>query len=175
MCSPRRRSAMLSNHSAAPRLGQRPESAPCGRPARELQGARPAVLRDPRLRVPPGGARRYQDLTERQGTFNSVSSSVAANPRDCRPRLASPSAGRSPRQAPGHGFRQFTLLCRGAEVEAGFRSSYTGKQSPARPPQVTFLPASIEPPDGYWFGVAFHRHRAQRSCPDGRSAERCHH
>jgi hypothetical protein len=66
---------------------------------RELQGARTAVLRDPRLRAPPGGARRYQDLTERQGTFNSVSSSVAANPRDCRPRLASPSAGRSPRQA----------------------------------------------------------------------------
>jgi hypothetical protein len=78
------------------------------RPPRQgTSGATPAVLRDPRLRVPPGGARRYQDLTERQGTFNSVSSSVAANPRDCRPRLASPSAGRSPRQAPGHGFRQF--------------------------------------------------------------------
>jgi hypothetical protein len=31
--------------------------------------------------------RRYQDLTERQDTFNSVISSVAANARDCRPRL----------------------------------------------------------------------------------------
>ena len=72
-------------------------------------------------------------------------------------------------------FDSLPVLCRGAEVEAGARSSYKGKQSPARPPQVTFLPTSIEPPDGYWFGVAFHCHLAQRSCCSGGGAERCHH
>jgi hypothetical protein len=34
---------------------------------------------------------------------------------------------------------------------------------------------SIEPPDGYWFGVAFHCHLAQRSCCSGGGAQRCHH
>jgi hypothetical protein len=154
---------------------ERPLSAPCGRPARELQGARPAVLRDPRLRVPPGGARRYQDLTERQGTFNR---SAVRSPRTRE------TAGRaSPPRAPGDRlvkrpamvFDSLPVLCRGAEVEAGARSSYTGEQSPARPPQVTFLPTSIEPPDGDWFGVTSHRHLAQRPCCSGGGAESCHH
>jgi hypothetical protein len=34
-------------------------------------------------------------------------------------------------------FRQFARALSSAEVEVGARSSYTGKQSPARPPQVT--------------------------------------
>ena len=35
--------------------------------------------------------------------------------------------------------------------------------------------ASIEPPDGYWFGVAFHCHLAQRYRCSGGVTQRCHH
>ena len=82
--------------------------------------------------------------------------------------IASPSAGRS--------FSTICpVLCRDVEIAADAFGHPKPGQRPARSPQVTSLPASIEPPDGYWFGVAFHRHRAQRSCPPGRSAECCHH
>ena len=49
------------------------------------------------------------------------------------------------------------------------------RRSEARSPKETLVAVSIEPPDGYWFGVAFHCHLAQRSCRSGGGAQRCHH
>jgi len=72
-------------------------------------------------------------------------------------------------------FASLPVLCRDAEIEADALGHPKPGQRPARSPQVTFLPASIDAPGGYWFSVAFHCYRAQRSCPSGGSAERCYH
>ena len=66
------------------------------------------------------------------------------------------------------------LAHRDAEIEAGAfhqRPAVSGQLGLRR----TLVAVSIEPPDGYWFSVAFHCHLAQLSCCSGGGAQRCHH
>src|SRR6516162_6939820 len=119
----------------------------------------------------------------RQGRIHVLGAPYSFRPEsDMRPRStprvlpAQTDLGFAPLSTTSRFARTKADRCSFATRDRGRRfSSETGGQGPARSPQVTLVAVSIEPPDGYWFSVAFHRHLAQRSCWRSGGAQRCHH